>query len=85
MKKYNWPNGKVMTVPCPNCATILEVQISNVRDWDEPSRPDECMECGCEFEITHEGKVTILFAPPKKSTDKGRIVAKRVVTFDPKF
>lgn len=83
MKKYAWPDGEVMSVHCPDCASMVNVQIENVRDWDLPGRPDECFDCGCEFDVSHTGKTTILRAHAKQSTAKGLELAKTLIIFDP--
>lgn len=83
MKKYEWPDGKLMSVLCPNCALTVNVQVENVRDWDLPARPDECMNCGCEFDVSHTGKTTILRAHARRSSVEGIKLAKKTISFDP--
>lgn len=85
MKKYAWPDGELMSVQCPDCFNTVNVQIENVRDWDMPSRLDECLNCGCEFDVSHAGKTTIIRAHPKKATKEGLKLAKSIITFDPKM
>lgn len=82
MIKYVWPDGELMPVECPDCGNTVNVQIENVRDWDLPSRPDVCFDCGCEFDVSHTGKTTILHGHSKQSTAKGLELAKTLIIFD---
>ncbi|SHH69554.1 hypothetical protein [Pectobacterium carotovorum] len=67
MNKCLWPAGDSMTVKCPNCGNAVEVQISMVKENDLPCRLAECDNCHCDFDVSHDGKIELLRAPPKKS------------------
>jgi transcription elongation factor Elf1 len=67
MKKHTWPNGDIIVVNCPNCDLTVEVQICEVKEYDLPLRPAECENCGCDFDVFHNGRLELLRVPPKQS------------------
>lgn len=74
MSKYKWPKGEYIIVACPNCGFAVEEQISVVKEMGLYLRPAECDECGCDFDIFHDGRTELLRAPPKESNPAERKV-----------
>ncbi|EAN4970972.1 hypothetical protein EH030_20745 [Salmonella enterica] len=88
MDKYKWSKGDYTIVACPNCGFAVEEQISVVKEMDLPLRPAECDECGCDFNIFHDGRTELLRVPPKESnpTERKEILDKfNNLVFDPDF
>lgn len=88
MGKYKWPKGEYIIVACPNCGFAVEAQISGVKEMGLPLRPVECEECGCDFDIFHDGRTELLRAPPKESNPAERKVILEKFNnfiFDPDF
>lgn len=74
MGKYKWPKGEYIIVACPNCGFAVEEQMSVVKEMGLLLRPAECDECGCDFNIFHDGRIELLRAPPKGSNPAERKV-----------
>lgn len=60
MRENMWPEGDTMTVQCPRCGAANDVQITVVRDNDDPFRPDECTACWVSFEVRPDGSTARL-------------------------
>ncbi|EPO3921831.1 hypothetical protein ACT99I_004480 [Salmonella enterica subsp. houtenae serovar [1],40:z4,z23:-] len=60
MDKYKWSKGDYTIVACPNCGFAVEEQISVVKEMDLPLRHAKCDECGCDFDIFHDGRTKLL-------------------------
>ncbi|WP_261154425.1 hypothetical protein [Serratia ficaria] len=88
MGKYKWPKGEYIIVACPNCGFAVEEQMSVVKEKGLPLRPAECDECGCDFNIFHDGRIELLRAPPKRSNpDERKVILDKFsnFVFDPDF
>lgn len=51
-----------MTVNCPNCTALIDVQIAAVREDDMLFRPAAC---GAEFDLIADGTTDLTFEPLK--------------------
>lgn len=63
---HPWPPGRTLDVECPACQHKVTTQIAVVRQMDEQCRPDTCGECGQDFEVYADGRVTqVKYERPK--------------------
>lgn len=81
----HWPESDEMSVCCPNCESIVAVQITVVREFDDPLRPADCQCCHAEFHLFSDGATELLSAPPRWATARGHELRKQFqnLVFDP--